>query len=116
RPWLAPCPRPSHRRKISATNRGSPEPSARSAPARPRPRRLLALTAALDAKAEATRGAAAEALGQFGPAAKAAGPRLRALLEDRDPSLSRIARAALDRIDPASPSQPPGKAARPGEL
>jgi HEAT repeat protein len=74
---------------------------------------IRALTAALAAKDEETRGWAADSLGRFGPAAAAAVPRLRELLRDPSPLVSRLARTALSRIDPSF--QPPAKSARSGE-
>jgi HEAT repeat protein len=57
-----------------------------------------ALTRALGAREEGTRAWSAEALGRFGPAARAAAPRLRELQNDPNLQVAREARAALEKI------------------
>jgi HEAT repeat protein len=61
---------------------------------------IAVLAEALDARNDSIRGAAAQALGDFGPEAARAIPRLRALREDKDTAVQNSARSALERIEP----------------
>jgi HEAT repeat protein len=71
---------------------------------------MTLLVKLLDSKEGPTRYEAAAALGELGPAASDAVPRLRALLNDPDPFVSQEARRALELIEPptgkASPRSP----------
>jgi HEAT repeat protein len=74
----------------------SPEGQAKSADV------IAALTEALNAPGMSIRTAAAEALGNFGPPAATAIPRLRELLHDRDDRMQGAAKSALMKIEPQS--------------
>jgi hypothetical protein len=63
-------------------------------------RKVSSLVAHLKDEVPAVRRAAAEALGQIGPEAKAAVPALRDALRDEDGGVRRLAAAALEKIDP----------------
>ena len=51
---------------------------------------------------------ASEALGQIGPAARAALPALREVCQSKDPRLARAAQQAVGRIAPAAPDPEKG--------
>jgi hypothetical protein len=95
--------------KETAGQDGPPAPSVclaigRAAPATPRADEAVeALSAALDSSWEYTRAEAAAALVRFGPRARRALPRLRALEKtDRTPSVRNAASSAARRIEGAS--------------
>jgi HEAT repeat protein len=62
---------------------------------------IAALAASLSDPVDIVSQDAASALGEFGPAAKEANPRLKTLLEAKSPSVSLSAAGALARINPA---------------
>jgi HEAT repeat protein len=71
---------------------------------------IAALSEALNARTPSIRMRAAEALGQFGPEAATAAPRLRELLQAREANIRDAAAAALEAIEPKAPASREAKA------
>jgi hypothetical protein len=71
---------------------------------------IAALSEALKARPSSIRSTAAEALGRFGPEAGSAAPRLRDLLQAREPNIRGADEAALKAIEPGLPATRAAKA------
>jgi HEAT repeat protein len=95
-------PRGGQRREQPLPGSISPDLSVALAKAAPAEESVPLLIAVLKRKSPASRTAAAMGLAELGPAAYAAIPRLRELLDDQSASVRNAARSALEKIEPQS--------------